>query len=177
MVRNRPWVDKRSAFMSWEEAVYLTALGGKPRPMQPARPTDGQPATVVSRVLCWWCREMHSPAEVEICMALPRKTAAANGSASSTSKPLAAGLLKQYSELWEFLTAETYPDGTKRRTGRISVSFESGLLGLLLTDEETGQYAFLNGRDLDDLLADGELRLADGSLSWRPSRYQQRKKN
>jgi len=109
-------------------------------------------------------------------MALPRKTEAVNGSSLSTSSVLAGGPLTQYSELWAFLVATAYPDGTKRRTGRISVSYESGLLGLLLTDEETGQYAFLNGRNLDDLLAEAELRLADGSLSWRPSRYGNRKK-
>jgi hypothetical protein len=44
-------------------------------------------------------------------------------------------------------------------------------LGLLLTDEGNGQYAFLNGRTVNGLLEEAELRLADGSLSWRPSRY------
>jgi hypothetical protein len=109
-------------------------------------------------------------------MALPRKVAAANGSTSSTSNALDAGLLKQYSEVWAFLTQSAFEDGLKRRTGRISVSCESDMLGLLLTDDETGQYAFLNGRKLDDLLTEAELRLSDGSLSWRPSRYGSRKK-
>jgi len=109
-------------------------------------------------------------------MVLPRKAAAANGSESSTLKSLDAGQLTQYCELWGFLTQTQFEDGKPRRTGRISLSFESGMLGLLLTDEETGQYAFLNGRSLDDLLADAELRLADGSLNWRPSRYGSRKK-
>ncbi len=169
-------MNRSPATMTWEEAVYLTALGGKCRPDFASRDRQDLPGVVVRNVLCPFCREYHCPAEVDKCMVLPRKSATANGSASSTSKPLDAGLLQQYSELWAFLTAETFPDGTKRRSGRISLSFESGLLGLLLTDEETGQYAFLNGRDLDDLLADGELRLADGSLSWRPSRYGSRKK-
>jgi len=104
-------------------------------------------------------------------MALPRKVASAENSTSSTSSVLDAGLLSQYSELWAFLTAAVFEDGQKRRTGRLSLSCEQGLLGLLLNDEETGQYAFLNGRNLTNLIEEVELRLADGSLSWRPSRF------
>jgi len=171
MVRKGRWVDRRAATLTWEEAVYLTALGGKVRLVDMDTVPSGKPAVTVGRVLCWWCREYHSPAEVEACMALPRKAAAVSGSGSSTLKSLDAGLLTQYSEIWAFLTAEAYEDGTKRQTGRLSLSFESGLLGLLLTDEGNGQYAFLNGRTVNGLLEEAELRLADGSLSWRPSRY------
>jgi len=160
--------------MGMTEAIHLTALGGKVRPA--FRESDGRPlpGVVVRRILCWWCREYHSPEEVEACMTLPRKIAGAENSQSSTSSVLDAGPLKQFSELWAFLTATAFPDGAKRRTGRISVSFESGLLGLLLTDEETGQYAFLNGRSLDDLLAEAELRLGDGSLTFKASKWQRR---
>jgi len=154
------------------DPVELTRLGGKVREYFQDRDGRNVPAVEIRTVLCWWCRERHSPAEVQACMALPRKTATANGSSSSTSSALAAGLLEPYPELWAMLTAVSFEDGTKRRTARLSLSCESGLLGLLLTDEETGQYAFLNGHRVDDLLAEAELRLADGSLSWRPSRYQ-----
>jgi hypothetical protein len=104
-------------------------------------------------------------------MVLPRRTADAGNSGSCTSSALVAGPLSQYSELWAFLTSTTYPDGTLRRTGSLSLSCESGMLGLSLNDAETGQYAFLNGKDLEDLLTTAELRLTDGSLAWRPSRY------
>lgn len=109
-------------------------------------------------------------------MVLPRKTASADSSGTSTSKSLDAGLLSPFSELWGFLTAMTYPDGVKRRTGRISLSCEKDMLGLLLTDDETSSYAFLNGTSLTELLEEAELRLADGSLSFRPSKYQSRKR-
>jgi hypothetical protein len=85
------------------------------------------------------------------------------------------GLLKQFSELWAFLTQSTYEDGTRRKTGRLSLSCDVDMLGLSLHDEETGQYAFLNGRSLDGLLEEVELRLSDGSLSWRASRFTRRK--
>jgi hypothetical protein len=158
--------------MSVQEAYDLTALGGKVRPYFRDRDGRPSPGVVITEVLCWWCRERHHPDEVEKCMALPRKPAAVNGSASSTSKSLGAGLLSPFSELWGFLTTTQYEDGTKRQTGKLSVSCESGMLGLLLTDPETGQYAFLNGHSLDDLLLEAETRMGDGSLSWRPSRWQ-----
>jgi len=171
MVYYRRVVKKRPACLTDEEMQALAAAAKKWEDHFRARDgVDVAPASVRT-VLCPWCRERHSPVEVDVCMALPRKTAAAGPSGSSTSKPLDAGLLSEYSELWAFLTAVSYPDGTKRRTGRLSLSSESDLLGLLLTDDETGQYAFLNGRSYTDLLMEAELRLSDGTLSWRPSRY------
>jgi hypothetical protein len=126
-------------------------------------------------VLCPWCRCRHSPGEVEACMALPRKTATVESSGSSTLSVLDAGPLTSFCELWAFLTLTSYPDGTKRATGKISLSCESGLLGLSLQDVETGQYGFLQGRSLQGLLEEVELRLDDGSLPWRPSKYGQGK--
>lgn len=171
MVRRRT-VYECPACMSLAEALNLTALGGKVRPTFSERDGRPLPGVVVRRVLCWWCREYHDPVEVETCMSLPRKAVSANGSPSSTSSALDAGPFKQYSELWALLTSTTFEDGTSRQTARLSLSYESGMLGLLLTDDETGQYAFLNGRSVVSLLEEAELRLADGSLSWRPSRYQ-----
>lgn len=146
--------------------------GRKLRP--PLRERDGVDVgrVVVHRVLCWWCRTYHPPSEVDACMALPRKPSGNGSSASSMSSALDAGLLKQYSELWGFLTLAAYPDGTKRKTGRLSLSCDVDMLGLGLQDEETGQYAFLNGRSLDDLLLEAESRLSDGTMPWRASRFQ-----
>jgi len=169
-------VKKRSACLTEEEWLALVENGRVVRDYFRARDGVKQLPVMFSTLLCPSCRERHSPAEVETCMALPRKSPGSESSSSSTSNALDPGPLKQYSELWAFLTATTFPDGTKRQAGKFSVSFESGLLGLLLSDGETGQYAFLNGRDLTGLLDEAELRLADGSLSFRPSRYGGRKK-
>jgi len=109
-------------------------------------------------------------------MAFPVKASANGASASSTSNALEMGLFKPFPELWDFLTTITLPDGGSRLTGRLSVSFESGVLKLSLTDDYTGQYACLSGKRVDDLLAEVELRLADGSLPWRPSNYTARRR-
>ncbi len=174
--RRRHVLNKRSVEMSWEEATLLTALGGKPRPdaWHPDQPVRGR--VVIEEVLCCFCRNYHHPDEVNKCMVLPRKTAAVEGSQSSTSNALDAGQWKLFPELWEFLTASVFPDGASRRTGRLSVSFESGAIRLSLTDDETGQYASLSGRKLDDLFLDLEVRLAEGSLPWKASRYASRNK-
>lgn len=164
-------MNKHTASMSMEEAVRLTELGGRERPPFDMGLPQWRAPVVVTRVLCWWCREFHSPAEVLTCMALPRKSATATNGTESTSIVPTPGPLSQYAELWAFLTATSYPDGAKRRTGRLSLSCDVDLLGLSLVDEETSQYAFLNGRDLTSLLEEAELRLADGSLSFKPSRY------
>lgn len=169
-------VNKRTSCMDMAECVRLTALGGRPRP---GPPTDHAPVireVVITRVLCWWCREYHSPLEVEQCMSLPRKRTDVESSGSSSSNALDAGPLKDFSQLWAFLTSTCYEDGAKRRTGRLSVSFASPNLVLLLNDEETGQYACLTGRSLSDLLVDAELRLEADTMPWRASRYGRRGK-
>lgn len=175
MVRSRRWVNKRTSCMTMEEAFTLTALGGKPRPDFATRPFDAGGRVKVDRVLCWWCREYHSPLEVDACMALPRKNTGTENPVSSMSSVLDAGPLKPLEELWAFLTASAFEDGTSRRTGRLSLCFESGNLKLSLNDEETGQYACLSGRQLQSLLEETELRLADGSMPWRASRFKSRK--
>lgn len=109
-------------------------------------------------------------------MVLPRASATVNGLQSSTSRPLAAGPLAEFSELWAFLTLLTHPDGVSRLTGHLSLSLESGVLKLSLTCDESRQYACLMGSSLGDLLAEVELRLEDGSLPWRPSRYAKARK-
>lgn len=154
----------------------MMLLGGKVR--EPFRPRDGRntPAVEVRHVLCWWCRTMHSPAEVETCMALPRKPSANGTSGSSSSSVLVPGLLQQYSEIWAFLVTKQWPDGGKRQTGRLSLSCDADMLALAFTDDETGQYACLNGRNLDELLIEAELRLSEATMPWRPSRYSKKGK-
>jgi hypothetical protein len=176
MVYFRRVVKRRAACLTDEEMSALSRAAKKWEAHFRARDGQGSLPVAVPTVLCPYCRERHSPAEVDACMVLPRKSASAETSGSSTSKQLGAGPLLPCSELWAFLTSTSFPDGTKRRTGRLSVSCDGDMLGLLLNDEETGAYSFLNGRDLAALLEEAELRLADGSLSWRASKYQRRGK-
>jgi hypothetical protein len=164
-------VKRRSACMTDEEILSLRAAAKRWSAHFQARDGFTSSPVDVRTVLCPYCRERHQPAGVDACMALPRKSANADSSGTSTLKSLDAGPLSQYSELWAFLTAVTFPDGALRRTGRISLSCDKGMLGLLLTDDETSSYAFLNGTQVTELLEEAELRLADGTLSFRPSKW------
>lgn len=169
-------VKRRPASLTDAEWLLISERGKLPRP--DFRPRDGRESgrVVVEQVLCCFCRTFHHPSEVEECMVLPRKSVDANGSPSSTLKPLGAGLFAEFSEIWAFLTARTHPDGAPRLTGSLSLSCDQDLVKASLTDEETGQYACLTAHDLSDLLTEIELRLSDGSLAWRKSRYAGKKK-
>ncbi len=164
-------VKRRSACMTDEEIAELRARAREHAlDIAKANAVWKEPVLPV-RVLCWWCRSYHSPAEVEKCMSLPERRATAEPSALSTSNSLAAGLLSQYSELWAFLTQTSYPDGRRRQTGRLSLSCESSGLRMSLTDEQTGLYASLTSRSLDDLLLAIETGMAANDLPWRESKY------
>lgn len=129
----------------------------------------GRPAVKIVDVLCWWCRLRHSPEGVELCMKIPDRRADAASGTGSLSSALDAGLLTQYSEIWAFLMGTDSVTGVSRKSGSLSLKFASGMLGLSLNDQETGQYCYLNGPKLDDLLLMAEAGLADGSLPWRAS--------
>ena len=162
---------KRSASMTDEEIVALQAKAREHAlDLQMVDAARGSPVAPC-RILCQWCRDYHSPEEVELCMALPEKRAIVGASASSTSSALGAGLLTPFSELWAVLTATSYPDGRPRLTGRLSLSCESSLLKLTLTDNQTGHYACLTGSSLDDLLLSMEAGLSDGTCPWRLSTF------
>lgn len=88
-------LKRRSACLTDQEWLAVIERGKLPRPDRLYTNAQIPGRVIVTRVLCWWCREYHHPDEVEKCMVLPRKTASVEGSQSSTSSALAAGPLKQ----------------------------------------------------------------------------------
>jgi hypothetical protein len=127
-------------------------------------------------ILCWWCRKQHPAREVEKCMALPTKRAAPPANGSSSSAARIGELFKPYPELWAFLTATSLPDGTKRPTGKFSLSCGPSGLTIALTDEYTGTYVSLVGETIDDLFLMVEAGLAANELPWRASKFIQGKR-
>lgn len=119
----------------------------------------------------YWSISFSALPEVGLCMVLPRKSVGAGTRSTSSSVALDAGPLTRFSELWAFLTAVAYPDGGKRKTGRLSFSFDAGALSLSLNDPETNQYCVLTGTSLTSLLEDAELKMAADELAWRKSKY------
>ncbi len=168
MSRKSRRVYERSS-MSFEEAIYLTALGGKPRPSawRDDQPEPGR--VVVDRILCWWCREYHHPGEVERCMALERpKPVAENGSTSCLTATMPSWL-SQFPELWEFLSKPSYKDGAPRQTGKITLQLCSEGIQMTLTDPSSSAYCCRRYKSLDDALVEIEVALESGMVTWRPS--------
>lgn len=155
---------------------HLDAANGKSRSSFRDDRGNIMAGVFVWKVLCWWCREYHPATEVEACMKIPDRKAfpeAANGSFSSALDP---GLLKQYSELWGWLTGCDGSTGKRRQPGSLSLKCSAGMVSLTLNDPATGQYCTLNLAGVDDLLLMAEAGLGDGSLPWRPSSYGNGKK-
>jgi hypothetical protein len=171
MAYQRRVVKRRPASLTEQEWLEMTTRPPVWPPLSDVGSPAARPGPVDFDVLCWWCRCRHRASEVDQCMALPRKSAAAGPSPSFTSRLLVAGLLTPFCETWAFLTATTHPDGASRVTGRLSLSCESGQLKLSCTDDETGQYASLTGPSLDDLLLTFETGLEAGTVPWRMSKF------
>jgi hypothetical protein len=109
--------------------------------------------------------------EVGLCMVLPRRSQSNETKRSSSSAALVPGVFKELPELWAFLTASTYPDGGKRKTGRLSFSFDAGNVVLSLNDPESNQYVTLSGLSVPDLLETAELKMVADELAWRKSKF------
>lgn len=162
-------LNKCPACLTIAECQYLTSLGRKVR--EPFRDRDGRlcPGVVVRSVLCWWCRERHSPDEVEKCMAIERPAALKGGGSTSCSTAKMPPWLSQYPELWEFLSKPSYRDGTPRQLGKISLGWSSDGIQVTLTDPSSSGYCSRHYPSLDDALGALEIGLVDQSLSWRAS--------
>ncbi len=159
----------RSVAMTYEEAVFLTALGGKSRPSAPETGAPPLGRAPIPRVLCWWCREYHDPAEVEKCMALERPQPVAEGGSTSSLTVKMPPWLQQFPELWEFLSKLSYKDGAPRQTGKITLQLVSEGIQVSLTDPSSSAYCCRRFKSLDDALVELELALESGMISWRPS--------
>jgi hypothetical protein len=169
MSRSKRWLNRCPAGLSWEEAVYLTALGGKPRAPSwyDDQPEPGR--VVVDRVLCWWCRKYHHPGEVERCMALERPVPLSGGDSTSSLIAKMPEWLSPFPELWEFLSKPLYKDGTPRQMGKVSLCLVSGGIQVTLTDPSSSTYCSRQYKNLEDALLELEVGLERGTLSWRAS--------
>lgn len=169
-------VDKWIAFGGVEECVRLKDLGGRVRDRLRFLDGPGEPAAVFHRILCWWCRTMHEPAEVAVCMAMPRPVAvSANGSTSSLTAKMPSWLT-QFPEIWEFLSRPSYEGGAPRQLGKVSLGLVSDGVQMTLTDPSSSTYCSRHFPTLEDALLGFEIGLKDGSLSWKASGPQRGKK-
>lgn len=77
---------------------------------------------------------------------------------------------KVHPTLWEYLTADTYDDGSKRLTGSLVIFPQDGLLKGLLKDADTELVLWLSARNMEELFVAFEASLTSGRAEWRKDR-------
>jgi hypothetical protein len=169
MPKRRRVLYECPACMTMAEAYHLKALGGKPR--EPFRDVNGHvpPGVVVRSILCWWCRTMHHPDEVDQCMAMQRPKAAVGDGSTSSWIAKMPPWLTQFPEVWEFLSKGSYKDSTPRQLGKVSLCLVADGIQMTLTDPTSCTYCSRHFRTIEDALLGFEIGLGDGSLSWKAS--------
>jgi hypothetical protein len=176
---SRPLRKKRTAFFDDPVWVEVFERGKRPRPDFECRADRTFPPADVSDLLMQaQLTDLLRRLEVLMCaMQRPKTSTSANGSSASSVSQ--CELLAAFSELWDFLTRNSYSDGTSRTTGQMSVKLGSGGLQVTLTDPTSATYCCLTATSLQDAFLGLEIGLKDGSLAWRPSGYakEQKRKN
>jgi hypothetical protein len=69
--------------------------------------------------------------------------------------------------LWEFLTANKFPDGSERLTGTINLFAEGIDVKCSLSDRAQSLIAFMKCESLLTALHDADAKLRNGTLDWR----------
>jgi hypothetical protein len=169
-------VKRRSACMTDEEIATLAAKA-REHALDLAKANAVWKEPVLPTViLCWWCRQQHSPAEVDRCMAMQRPDVKSGQNGASSSSVRIGSLLSNFSEVWEFLTKSVYQDGKPRQTGSLSLRLASGGLQVTLTDPSSASFCTLTMESIDDALLAFEVGLKENSLPWRASNYSKPRK-
>lgn len=100
-------------------------------------------------------------------MALQRLSRGSGPESGSGKKPESCALSKSYPTVCEFLSSVTWPDGSPRVTGTITLLCELGTLKAALNDRDASASAFVSANSFTTLLKAIEAGLSDGSLDWR----------
>ena len=72
-----------------------------------------------------------------------------------------------YPTLWEWLTLDTYADGTTRLTASLTIFNQWGVLKCCVNDRDLDRSAFFTGETVESLLASVDKGLEEDSCDWR----------
>jgi len=76
--------------------------------------------------------------------------------------------------LGEFLSEETWPDGSERARGSLTMFVEGGKIKVCLSDKDAGALAFVSAGTFDELLQWVEQGIRTQQLDWRAQRERRR---
>jgi hypothetical protein len=77
---------------------------------------------------------------------------------------------KRWPQLWEYLTAKAYDDGSPRVTSSLLIFEQEGTLKGMLRDKDGDRCLWVAARGLIDLLECLDGQLGDDQADWRPDR-------
>lgn len=109
-------------------------------------------------------------------MPLKRRSTSDRSSEQLSDVLVECALSKRYPTLIAFVTQQKWEDGTARSLGTLSVSAGDGSWKLCLNDRDSGEFAFVSGKSLTELLTTAEKLLDEMRLDWRRSSYTHEKK-
>lgn len=101
-------------------------------------------------------------------MSFLRKAQASGGPLKPASSG-DAGFLKEHPALCEYLTSETYPDGSHRHRSSVTVFSEDGFFKACLNEKDQGLVLFVAEASFNDLWPALELLLQADQIPWRKS--------
>lgn len=89
----------------------------------------------------------------------------------SAEAPVSKGLIP-YASVWEFLSMRSWPDGSPRLVGTLTLLTEANLWKCTLKDRDSNGVAFVSAQTLDALLTALNKGIETGALEWREDRFQ-----
>lgn len=99
-----------------------------------------------------------------------KKPVAAGGSPAPATRLAVSAFAVSYPTLHEWMSTQTWEDGTARATTTLFLFVDQGVLKAMLKDRDAGQVAFASAEALDDLLGHLEERLKAGTVEWKVDR-------
>jgi len=117
--------------------------------------------------------ETITPEEREVViMAIVRKVAAAGADGGPPPAPKVSQLGRETAELWEYMTARTYEDGSKRETASLTLFWGAQGLTAVLNDRDNARALFASGPGLEEVLALLSEMAGSPETQWRNDRNQ-----
>lgn len=173
---SRPVRKRRIAFFDDPAWVQVSERGKLPRPpLLPVGSEQYPPPDVRDLVMARQLADLLWRVEA-LCVALTKPMANGKSSGASSCTVVPGRLLAEYSNIWEFLSATSWSDGTSRVPGSLSLKLTSGALQVTLTDPSTATYCCRSAPTLEDALLALEMAFLDDSLGWRQSGFAKPKK-
>lgn len=121
---------------------------------------------------CVSCRRVHQSWEREVCMPVARRVSSSGSSGTGSAVATPGKVLAGFANLLEFLSMRTWPDGSLRLTGTITLSTEGSSWKATLKDRDSAGVAFVTADTPDSLLKALDKGIEAGTLEWRDDKFQ-----